>query len=649
MLRRIGMLVVSSAVVLAVAGPALAATTTGIGTFTPLAGSSTQYATTMQLPAVGFPAASVRSTSRAGQVGVQTGATNWFSETTPVGLQYGSSKDQPYLNLRPKVDSPTGASLTTYTFDRATPTGWAFVLGDIDADAVTISATKADGTAATAAELGFQSVFSLCDSSPKPSACSGVVAPFDLPTWDAGTRTLTGNLAAEDTTGAAGWFEPTTSLKTLSFSFVQREGFPIYQTWFAVKKQDVTGTVASSGSCAVADIDVRLLDATGAVVSSTQTAADGTYAFAGVAASAGYDVEISGLADDCVADGPTREAIDLTAGDDTADFAVRDLVPLPISGVVEDFPGGNPLANVTVTIDDGTNPPRSTTTDSDGFYLFDTNPPATYTLTATPPPGYTQIAGPANVVVAPGETEPKTGRDFLLDADPTVSGTVSDSGGGIGGVTVVLLDGAVEVARTTTAVDGTYSFDLVPPGTYSVTVPDPPGDYDVPSPEAVTALDEDVSGVDLALTRPGSIAGTVTNGGAPVAGTVLTITGPSAFSQQVTTDAEGNYAVGDLPPGTYTVTLTPPSGTTIADPSLEVVIPSGGEDFGAVNFAIADVQAPDPDPGTPGTPGDSGAADDAPLPDTGGPSSLIGVLGVGLLLVGSGLLLGARWRRSNAA
>ncbi|GAA4370519.1 hypothetical protein GCM10023152_09790 [Agromyces bauzanensis] len=66
--------------------------------------------------------AAVSSDSRAGQVGVISGASTWLSEGTPVGAKYGSSRDEPYLNLRPKADSETAPSTTTYSFPTPTPT-----------------------------------------------------------------------------------------------------------------------------------------------------------------------------------------------------------------------------------------------------------------------------------------------------------------------------------------------------------------------------------------------------------------------------------------------------------------------------------------------------------------------------------------------
>ena len=248
------------------------------------------------------------------------------------------------------------------------------MLGDVDADKVTISATKADGSAASAAELGFQSVFNMCDTSPKPSGCSGVVAPFDLPSWDAGTRPSTATPPPSTRPARPGWFKPTASLRTLTFTFTQRAGFPVYQTWFAVKKQDITGTVTAAGTCSADGLPVELFDPTGAAIGSTTNCGGGAYSFTGMSAGPGYHVEIGDLPAGCITDDAISGPIDLTSGDGTADFAVREIVPVPISGTVKDE-NGDPLANVTVTINDGTNPARDVTTDSDGFYIFDTNPP----------------------------------------------------------------------------------------------------------------------------------------------------------------------------------------------------------------------------------------------------------------------------------
>jgi hypothetical protein len=117
-----------------------AAETAGWAEWGSLEGSAGNYTTTMQLPAGGFPEATMTSDSRGG-VGIISGASTWLSADTPPGATYGSSRNEPYINLRPRADRAGAPSTTTYTFDTPTPPGgWAFVLGDIDADEVVVTA-----------------------------------------------------------------------------------------------------------------------------------------------------------------------------------------------------------------------------------------------------------------------------------------------------------------------------------------------------------------------------------------------------------------------------------------------------------------------------------------------------------------------------
>jgi hypothetical protein len=93
---------------------------------------------------------------------------------------------------------------------------------------VRISATDAGGNAVAVASW-YQGVFNYCGVSPKPSGCpSGTHT--DVPVWN-NIDTLTGR--GSDTSGASGWFRPTQSIKTLTFTFEKLSGFPIFQTWFA--------------------------------------------------------------------------------------------------------------------------------------------------------------------------------------------------------------------------------------------------------------------------------------------------------------------------------------------------------------------------------------------------------------------------------
>lgn len=245
---------------LVAAQPGLAAAT---GTYADwsLSGSSGSW-TAVGSPAAGFPNATV--TSDAVTVSAPGGQSAFLGPQTPIGAVYASSQKRRYLNISPAASQ--APSTTTVTFDAATPNqDWAFALGDVDADSVTISGTNSNGAAITANQLGFQSTFNYCAAAPKPSSCLGTGPYTDVPTWDPATRTLTGNTL--DTSGASAWFEPTVRVKTLTFTFTRQVGFPIYQLWIAARSVPVdvpiSGITPESDTTGVA---IELNDSEGAPI-----------------------------------------------------------------------------------------------------------------------------------------------------------------------------------------------------------------------------------------------------------------------------------------------------------------------------------------------------------------------------------------------
>jgi len=607
--RPLRIVAILSAAALALCGgllaPATAATTTGWADWEPLSGAPGDYSTSIAPLAGGFPGASMVTDSRGGGgIGVISGQTNWLSASTPVGQKYGSSRDEQYLNLRPRADTSTGASTTIYTFEQPTPaSGWTFVLGDIDADQVQVTATDAADRVLTADELGYRGGFNYCAPGlvGKPS-CTG--AATDVPTWDAATQTLTGNVGAVDTAGAAGWFEPTVEVSTLTLSFTRRAGLPVYQTWFAALARDVSGTVSDVTPGAegpAAGIELALFDAQGRLVGTTTSAADGTYGFGAYTATAGYTVEVAAPPDK-IADTQVRLAVDLTAADATdVDFAIRDIVPSAVSGTVVDQDGA-PVPGVEVTITTpGTGATQTVVTRADGSYLFDTVPAGTHDLTLVPPPGYQLTVGPDPVVIPGGSESPVTGQTFVLQAAPaySLSGTVTAGGAPVAEVAVVATSGS-DSFLAYTGPDGTYSFGDLPPGDWTVTV-EPPAGFEVVGPASrdETVVDSDVTGVDFALAPvpAGVISGLVTTeGGTPVPGVEVVVDGPDG-AVTLTTDASGSYAVDGLAPGDYTVTVLPPGGFTVeGQTTLSVTITSGGEVVADQDFVLLAVVTPEPTP-----------------------------------------------------
>lgn len=486
----IGLLVATAAVGTALS--ASAATTTSWASWDPLEGGPGAYTGAVTIADQPPLRATLDSNSRGG-VGVFSGGSTWLSADTPVGQKYGSSRDQPYLNLRPQADGPTTPSVTTYTFDTPAPgAGWAFVLGDIDADQVQISAEGPDGQALTSDELGYRDSFNYCDPalSGKPS-CTG--DPADVPAWDPTTATLTGNADANDTAGAAAWFEPNAPISSLTFTFTQRSGFPVYQTWFAALSRDIAGTVSDADSGEpVADVTIRLLGPDGAVIGETTTGQDGTYLFPENLASDGYTVEIV-PPPGRVADVP-RRAVDLSESDGVADFTLGDpaSVTVPVSGTVTDE-DGNPVPGAVVTLDDGT----TATTGDDGAYVFPEVGPGEHRVTITPPDGYTPIRVPEPFTVPEQDARPIQDVDFVLQSPSSISGSVVIDGDGVAEV-VVDVEGPVDPDPVVTDSDGRFEVPGLVPGDYLVTI-DPPAGYVVdgePTRE-VTIIDGDVTGISF--------------------------------------------------------------------------------------------------------------------------------------------------------
>ncbi len=637
------------------------------GTFT-LSGASKAYTGTMTLP--GFPATTFTSNSR--QSTVISGASTWQSAGTPVGGVYGTSRAQTYMNQRPLADRPNGdsASTTTYTFDGATPgaQSWSFVLGDIDADQATISATVAGGGAATAEQLGYQGSYNSCSASspggwsctPDPDRTTGQ----DQPTWDAATRTLTGNAAASDTAGASAWFTPTASLTSLTITYQQRSGFPVYQTWFANRTAAISGTATLDGT-PIPGATVTVTAPRGTVYTTT-TDADGNYVFPQLPVIANYRVEITppaGADGEAVATGVSLAVAGTPGGvDKTAAFAFTSPDDTTsVIGTVTDAED-HPVANVPVVIDVPGGDPIETTTNSDGVYTASDLPADTAVeVSVAGEPPVTITTGDAGA--APVEPEPIVAPPAVI---ATVTGVVSLDGTPVpAGVVVELLDesGAV-VGSDTTDADGRYTF-ATSAGTYTVRTVVPAAgatgniaNTDVTATAGTSVTSdlpfESAAAPEVITTdQPGTVADT---NGDPVAGVdvVATPTDPEAGPPvTVATDSDGAFDLVDLQPTTeYTITVDVDGATPVT-----VVTPEDGAATPlafVVEAAVTPVPSPSPSAPTPsnsptavptvpaaGGSGNAPAAGSGDVGD-GGPLAYTGAdLKPGLIAAGVLVLLGA--------
>lgn len=229
-LRRVGLAAAAGLLAAGVTGmlPASAAQVIDYGDWT-VAGHSG----TVSVPVPGFPQGEFTSTSA--RLQAPSGASTFLDASTPPGREFGSSKGKSYLLFG--TAPQRRPSTTTIDFRSPTPDqGWGFVLGDVDAERVHVSAVGADGKHLTAAQLGWKDAFNFCQATPRPSSCTHPSTFGDVPRWDPATSDLIGNVA--DTDGASGWFMPSVPVKSLTLVSTVQSGIPAAQLWIAAKGQE---------------------------------------------------------------------------------------------------------------------------------------------------------------------------------------------------------------------------------------------------------------------------------------------------------------------------------------------------------------------------------------------------------------------------
>lgn len=215
-----------------------------------------------------------------------------------------------------------------------------------------------------------------------------------------------------------------------------------------------------------------------------------------------------------------------------------------IAGMVTDATNGQPLAGANVT----TQPPTSSvTTNAQGGYSIPGIPSGTYTVTATRS-GY--AASSATVGVTVGGTA--TANLALVALPGTLSGLVTEAGTGapVANATVTTLP---PTTTASTNAQGAYSIPNVAAGSYIVSVSR--AGYSPGSTNATVGPGQNATANVTLTPVPGTIAGVVTNvsTGNPLAGASVSTQPPTAT---VTTNAQGQYSIANVPPGTYAVNVS---------------------------------------------------------------------------------------------
>lgn len=246
--------------------------------------------------------------------------------------------------------------------------------------------------------------------------------------------------------------------------------------------------------------------------------------------------------------------------------------PGQIAGRVVDV-NAQPVRNAVITATNQTDPQltKEVITDPDGTFLLTRVQVGEWSVTVTSVEGYSlppilpQPDGVfRDVQVAAGQTT-QLSEDFVVEPLPGIlKGRVTDveTTDPIANAQITVRAGTTVRATTTTDPGGNYSVE-VPGGEYDVTA-SYPGYADGTQRVIILPEGEVTQDFELAKLPPGSIVGRVIRklDNTPEPGATATLTFLNQTFGTATTNASGQYSFVDVPPGTYTVTITK-SGFTI--------------------------------------------------------------------------------------
>ena len=224
--------------------------------------------------------------------------------------------------------------------------------------------------------------------------------------------------------------------------------------------------------------------------------------------------------------------------------------------------------------------------------------PGNYTIQETDPEGYTSTT--ANSVAVSLATGGSATANFGDQGQGTVSGCVFLDGNGNGvqdtgepglsDVTVTLLNNSgAAVDITVTAGTGSYRFDNVSPGNYTVRETDPEGFTSTTSNSVgIILVSGGAASANFGDQEQGGISGRVFNdmdgngirdtGELGMEAVTVTLLDSSSHTLQSTATAgDGSYRFSDVSPGNYTVRETDPEGfTSTTSNSVGIILVSGG-------------------------------------------------------------------------
>ena len=402
--------------------------------------------------------------------------------------------------------------------------------------------------------------------------------------------------------------------------------------------------IQDAGEPGIVGVTVTLTDFNGNVIATTTTDANGNYLFTDLEEGA-YTVTVSNGPIGYELTTVDSYNVNITSGLNykDADFGFYQ-EPDPELGSIGDFvwmdengnsvqdPGEPGIPGVSITLNLNGEPIANTITNNDGEYVFVNLPAGDYTVTVGSGPTGTTLTTPNNVEVSLNEGQDYIDADFgfYQEPDPELGsigdmvwydtngdGLQSPGETGIPGVTITLYDNNENVIATDiTNNSGTYSFDNLPAGEYTVVVgAGPMNTYLTTETEFVIVLgdgeDYDMADFGFAPVQeptPGTVTGIVWNdedndgqidaGEKGIANVTITLLDKDGNTvATTTTDGSGHYTFTNVEPGDYTVVVGEgPEGTTITTVTTYNITVDEGETDSGSNFGF--YETPDPNLGS---------------------------------------------------
>ncbi len=278
-------------------------------------------------------------------------------------------------------------------------------------------------------------------------------------------------------------------------------------------------------------------------------------------------------------------AMPLTACDEDDD-PVEPEVFGTVTGTVS--ADGTGLAGVAVTLVGTVD--QSASTGAGGTYTFTNVPGGSYGVSIDPsshPDVSWGQTGRATTITVNGETQTVDFPGSYIKTS-TITGVVSASGAPLAGVAVTVAGGPESVNNSySTNAGGEYFATGLRAGTYTVTVANVAGVTFASQTATVTVGVGETQSASFPgeAVQMATIAGAVTIDNVGTAGVTVTLSGGDlAAAVDAETGPQGAYSFGNLTPGAYTVTVTPPSDDVTFETLAKNVDAVAGQ-TAVVNFA----------------------------------------------------------------